>query len=146
MRRDDLFHELYSENHGFTRPCWNICVAPGGHGPICLHFQYLMLASSALTHRTTPIALTDLASGTIKVCLPSVIGYPRGSADLLTARDQRCFSLQRTAGPGVQSCDQPTNSQRPLSLKPNYGLASTSALLRFSAHVVQSRIHDTSCD
>jgi hypothetical protein len=74
--------------------------------------------------------LTDLASGTVKACLPSLIGYIRGSADLLTARDLRCFSLPRTVGPPVQSYDQSTNSQRPLSLKSNSGLGSICALLR----------------
>lgn len=27
MRRDYLFHELYSENHGSTKPCWITYVA-----------------------------------------------------------------------------------------------------------------------
>jgi hypothetical protein len=42
-----VFHELYSANHCFTKPCWIIYVALLDHEPIYLQFQYLMIATTA---------------------------------------------------------------------------------------------------
>jgi hypothetical protein len=49
MRRDYMFHELYSDNHSFTRPCWIIYVALCDYGPIHLQFQYLVITPTART-------------------------------------------------------------------------------------------------
>jgi hypothetical protein len=34
-----VFHELYSANHCFTKPCWIIYVALSDHEPIYLQFS-----------------------------------------------------------------------------------------------------------
>jgi hypothetical protein len=47
MRRDYLFHELYSDNHGLTKPCWIMYVAQSNREPIFLQFQDMLLATAA---------------------------------------------------------------------------------------------------
>jgi hypothetical protein len=46
MRRDFLFHELYSDNHCFTRLCWIIYAALSDCEPIYLQFQFLIIATT----------------------------------------------------------------------------------------------------
>jgi hypothetical protein len=60
MRRDDWFHELYTENHPFADPSWIIYVAHSDHEPIFALFHHRMIATTA---RTWPLleAITYLS-------------------------------------------------------------------------------------
>jgi hypothetical protein len=51
MRRDCLFHELYSENHRFTKPYWIMYVALTHGEPIVLEFDFVFVGV-AITART----------------------------------------------------------------------------------------------
>jgi hypothetical protein len=47
MRRDYLFHELYSEDHRFTKPRWILHVAHNDREPIFVPLKYPMIATTA---------------------------------------------------------------------------------------------------